>query len=184
MQKPACKVKIGSATFDSSTSQDIVSINVDLDIDVPSDGFQITLKPSAKASAIKNGDAVTIELGYEGALFKVLTGAVDTVKPAISEMAVSGLSTVSILTGTKVNQVYEKQSAGGIIKDLAGKAGIAFKDVQEGLSFPMYVIDDSKDCYTHMRELARKCGFDLFMTGDGRLVFKKYERQSPKPFKY
>ncbi|MCZ7359323.1 MAG: hypothetical protein O8C55_04535 [Candidatus Methanoperedens sp.] len=184
MQKPAYKIKIGSTTLDSSMSQEIIGIGVDLDIDVPSDSFHITLKPDTKTSGIKNGDSVIIELGYEGSLFKVLTGAVDTIKPSISELVVSGLSAVSILTATRVNQVYEKQSAGAIVKDLADKAGIAAKEVQDGMSFPMYVVDDTKDCYTQMRELARKCGFDLFMTGDGRLVFKKYERQTPRPFKY
>jgi hypothetical protein len=184
MQKPAYKIKIGSTTFEPSMNQEIISIGVDLDIDVPSDSFQITLKSGTKASAIKTGDAVTIELGYEGSLFKVLTGTVDTIKPTVPETIVNGLSTISILTGTRVNQVYEKQSAGAIVKDLSDKAGIAVKNAQDGLSFPMYVVDDTKDCYSHMKELARKCGFDLFMSGDGRLVFKKYKRQSPKPLKY
>jgi hypothetical protein len=184
MQKPAYKVKIGSAILDSTTNQEIISISVDLDINVPSDSFKIALKPGTKASAIKNGDAVVIEIGYEGALNKVLTGAVDTIEPRISEIVVSGLSTISILTGTRMNQVYEKQNAGAIVKDLASRAGIAVKDAEDGLSFPMYVVDDTKDVYMHMNELSRKCGFDLFLTGDGRLVFKKYARQNPKPFKY
>lgn len=184
MQKPAYKVKIGSVIFDSTANPEILSIGVDLDMDVPSDSFKITLKPGAKASSIKNGDAVIIELGYEGTLSKVLTGTVDTIEPKISELVVSGYSAVAILTMARINQVYEKQTAGAIVKDLASKAGIAVKDVEDGLSFPMYVIDDTRDGYTHMRELARKCGFDLFLTGDGRLVFKKYARQTPRPFKY
>ena len=184
MNKSTYKVKIGSATFDSSINPEIISISVDLDIDVPSDSFKITFKPGTKPSAIRNGDPVTIELGYDDALNRVLTGAVDTIEPGISEVAVSGLSMVSTLTGQRLNQVYEKQSAGAIVKDLAGRAGIALKEVEEGISFPMYVVDDTKDVYTHMRELARKCGFDLFMTGEGKLVFKKYARKTPEIFKY
>ncbi len=184
MQKPAYKVKIGSVIFDSTANPEILSIGVDLDMDVPSDSFNIALKLGTKASSIKNGDAIVIELGYEGALTKVLTGSVDTIEPKISELVVSGYSAVIILTIARINQVYEKQTAGEIIKDIASKAGIAVKDVEDGLSFPMYVIDDTKDGYTHMRELARKCGFDLFLTGDGRLVFKKYAKQTPRPFKY
>jgi len=184
MQKSAYKAKIGSTTFDSSISPEIISISVDLDIDVPSDSFNITLKPGAKTINIKNGDPVIIEFGYEGSLNRVLTGTVDTIEPKISEVGIYGLSLISILSSQRVNQVYEKQSAGAIVKDLAGRAGIAVKKVEEGISFPMYVVDDTKDVYTHMRELARKCGFDLFMNGEGGLVFKKYARQTPRPFKY
>ena len=56
--------------------------------------------------------------------------------------------------------------------------------MEDGLSFPMYVVDDTKNVYTHMKELARKCDFDLFFTGDGRLVFKKYVRHIQRSFKY
>ena len=182
--KPAYKIKIGSTSFESSINQDITSINVDLDIHVPSDSFTVTLKPGIKASTIRKGDPVVIELGYEDALNKVLTGAVHTIGAKISEVAVSGLSTSSVLTGMRINQVYEKQTAGAIVKDLAGRAGLGVKEVEDGLSFPMYVVDDMKNVYTHMKELARKCGFDLFFTGDGRLVFKKYVRQTPRSFKY
>lgn len=184
MQKSAYKVKIGSATLDSSISPEIISISVDLDLNVPSDSFKIILKPGTKASNIRNGDPVIIELGYEDALNRVLTGTVDTIEPKISEVAISGLSLISTLASQRINQVYEKQSTGSIVKDLASRAGIAVKEVEEGISLPMYVIDDTKDVYTHLKELARKCGFDMFMSGEGKLIFKKYTRQTPKPFNY
>ena len=184
MQKPAYKLKIGSTIFDSSMSPEIISISVDLDINVPSDSFKITLKPGTKTGNIRNGDPVIIELGYENSLTKVLIGTIDSIEPKISEVGIYGLSLISTLSSQKINQVYEKQSSGAIVKDLAGRAGLAVKEVEEGISFPMYVVDDTKDVYTHMRELARKCGFDLFINGEGDLVFKKYARQTPRPFKY
>lgn len=184
MKNPAYRVRIGSHTFESGTCQDIISMSVDLDLNVPLDSFRIDLVPGPKANRIRNGDAVIIELGYEGTLKKVLTGAVDAVESRMSSVMVEGFSVVSILTKTRVNQVYEMQTAGSIVNDLAGKAGISVKVAQEGLSFPLYVVDDTKDVFTHMKDLARKCGFDIFVTGDGRLVFKKYSRQTPRPFKY
>jgi len=68
--------------------------------------------------------------------------------------------------------------------DLVGRAGLGVKEVEDGLSFPMYVVSDTKNVYTHMKELARMCDFDLFFTGYGRLVFKKYVRQTQRSFKY
>lgn len=184
MKNPAYRVRIGSQTFETGTCQDIINLSVDLDLNVPLDSFRIDLVPGMKANRIRNSDAVIIELGYEGTLKKVMTGAVDAVESRMTSVMVEGFSVVSILTRTRVNQVYEMQTAGAIVKDLAGKAGISVKDVQEGLSFPQYVVDDTKDVYTHMKDLARKCGFDIFITGDGRLIFKKYSRQTPRPFKY
>jgi hypothetical protein len=184
MQKPAYKVKIGTETLDSSANPEIISIIVDLDIDVPIDSFKIALKPSSRASSIRIGDPVIIELGYEGALSRVLTGAVDAVETKVSQVEVRGLSLVSLLTIQRVNQVYEKQTAGAIVKDLAERAGIAVKMAEDGLSLPMYVVDETKDVYTHMKELAGRCGFDLFLGGDGRLVFKRYSQQAPKQFKF
>ena len=184
MGKPAYKVKIGSATFDSSLDQEIISIRVDLDMDVPSDSFEIVFKPSTKAGSIRVGDPAVIELGYDGELTRVLTGSIDVVEASISQVTISGLSRISSLTRLRINQVYEKQSAGFIVKDLAGRAGVSIGVAEEGLSFPMYVVEDAKDVYTHMKELALRCGFDLFLCADGKLAFKKYARQSAKIFKY
>jgi hypothetical protein len=184
MQRPAYKMNIGNITFDSSVNPEIISIIVDLNMDVPADCFKIAFKPSSKASSIKIGDSITIELGYEDSLCKVMTGAVDALEAGISQVWVKGFSAFSLLTNQRVNQVYEKQTAGAIVKDLASGVGISVKAVEDGLSLPMYVIDSTKDVYTHIKELAKRCGFDLFLSGDGRLVFKKYSREEPKQLKY
>ena len=70
------------------------------------------------------------------------------------------------------------------MKDLAGRASLTVKTAEDGISFPMYVADDSRPLYSHMRELARLCGFDLFMTPDGEVIFKKYQKKKAVPFTY
>lgn len=184
MQKPAYKVKAGSETFDSSTSSEILSINIDCDINIPLDVFRITFKLGGKGNSIKKGDEASIELGYEGSTAKVFTGTVDSVEPRAGGAVVTGYSVASALTRLKVHQVYEKQTAGAIAKDLAQQAGVKAKDPSDGISFPMYVVDDSKSAYEHMRELAMLCGFDLYMLPDGQVSFKKYAPKKARPFKY
>ncbi|HTX44196.1 MAG TPA: hypothetical protein VMC61_05660, partial [Methanocella sp.] len=184
MQKPAYKVKIGSETFDSTTSSEILSILIDCDINIPLDIFSILFKPGDKAAAIKKGGEVAIELGYEGALAKVFTGIVDAVEPKVTGTAVKGYSAAAAFAWLKIHQVYEKQTSGAIVKDLAQRAKIKVKMAEDGISFPMYVVDDSKSTYEHMKELAELNGFDLYMTPDGQVVFKKYASKTPKPFKY
>lgn len=184
MLKPACKIEIGSATFDSAVDQVIISVSVNLDMEVPADSFTVSLNPCARASAIRIGDNVVMQLGYEGALSRVFTGLVDDVEHKISQVYVRGLCPNSLLTRLWINQAYEKQTAGAIVKDLAGRVGIPIGTAEDGLTFPMYYVDDSKDAYTHMKELALKCGFDLYLGAEGKLVFKKYSRQPAKQFKY
>jgi predicted nucleic acid-binding Zn-ribbon protein len=184
MLKPAYKVKIGPETYDSTTSSEIVSINIDCDINIPLDIFKIVFKPGDKAGSIKKGDLVTIELGYEGSTSKVFTGAIDAVEPRVGSTVASGYSVAATLTRLKIHQIYEKQTAGAIIKDLVQRPGLAVKDASDGISFPMYVVDDSKSVYDHMLELAQLCGFDLFMTNEGTVMFKKFEEKKPSPFKY
>jgi len=184
MQKPAYKVKAGPETFDSATSSEILSINIDCDINIPLDIFRIVFMPGGKGGSVKKGDEVAIELGSEGSTAKVFTGTVDAVEPRAAGIVVTGYSAASALTRLKVHQVYEKQAAGAIVEDLAQQAGVKAKDPEEGISFPMYVVDDSKSAYEHMRELASLCGFDLFMLPDGQVSFRKYAPKKARVFKH
>jgi phage protein D len=97
---------------------------------------------------------------------------------------VTGLSFALRLLDLRVNQVYENQSAGNIVSDLAGRANVMTGEVSDGLRFPMYAIDDTKNAYEHIRDLAEKCGFDVYIDSENELVFKKYERKSPQTFEY
>jgi len=184
MLKPSYKIQIGSETFEPSTSSDVVSVRVNLDMDTPADRFETVFNASDKSSRLKKGDDASISLGYEENLVNVFKGAIDTIEPDISKIVIAGLSFVSRLLDLRMNQVYENQSAGSIVYDLAGRAGVKTAEVSDGLRFPMYAIDDTKNAYEHIRDLAEKCGFDVYMTSDNKLVFKKYERKSPHTFEY
>jgi phage protein D len=184
MSKPVHKIQIGSETFEPDASSDVISIRVSLDMDTPADSFTILLNASERTSKIKEGDDVSIQLGYEDRLVEVFKGAVDNLEPGISRTTITGLNFISKLLDLRVNQVYEKQAAGKIVADLAKKAGVETTEISDGLNFPMYVVDDSKNAYEHIRELVEKCGFDVYMTTENKLVFKKYERSAPHALEY
>ncbi|OPY29999.1 MAG: chromosome segregation protein [Methanocella sp. PtaU1.Bin125] len=184
MLRPAYKIKMGSKTFESESGNDVLSISTDTDLRVPLDTFRVLLRPGNGAAGIKKGDETTIELGNEGALTRVFTGLVDTVLPGISGVTVTGYTAAKLLMETRLHQIYEKQSSGAIIDDLAARAGLKARDPEDGIDFPMYVIDASKPVYEHMIEIASLNGFDLFIKPDGAVVFKKYGRSKPRPFKY
>ena len=184
MLKPNYKIEIGSETFEPGAQSPVISLQISLDMDIPADSFEVVFGHNSKSSKIKEGDAASIQLGYEDSLEGVFKGTVDNVEPGIAEIKVTGLNFAWKLLELRTNQVYESQAAGDIVSDLANKAGVTTEDVSSGLSFPMYVVDDGKNAYEHIRELAEKCGFDVYMTSENKLVFKKYEREEPQALEY
>jgi hypothetical protein len=184
LQKPSYQVKIGSTTFDYLQNPEIVRIDVDRDLNIPLDTFTLILKNSQIGKNVKNGDIVSIKLGYADSLALVMTGIVDVIEPHATNIDIKGYSMMYHLTSRRSNKVYEKQSAGDIVKELVKSAGLDLKDSEDGISLPMYTVDDTRNIYSHVHDLAIKCGFDLFVTADGKVIFKAYQRSTPKVFKY
>jgi phage protein D len=127
--------------------------------------------------AVAEGDPIALDLGYAGnGLSPVLKGAVRAVESGIATCRIEGLSPMTALLDLRLHQTYEKQTVGGIVSDLAGQAGLDVGQVEDGIDLPVYVVDDSKNAYEHARILAAKCGFDLYLDVDNKLVFKPFEK--------
>ena len=45
---------------------------------------------------------------------------------------------------------------------------------EAGNRFPAYVVDGRRSLYDHIRDLADLCGFDLYVTPEGKLVFEEF----------
>lgn len=180
MLKPAYKLTIGSTTIDSSadpTASNIVSIEVNLDMDIPADSFNIVLG-QVKNLSVKKGDSTKIELGYKDTLVKVIEGTIETIEPGITQARIIGLNSISKLLNLRINQVYENQTAGAIVADLANQSGLTIGGKEDGIKFPFYTIDSTKNGYEHIKELAKRCGFDLYLTPESKLVFKEFTKTS------
>ena len=46
-----------------------------------------------------------------------------------------------------------------IVRDLAGEAGVDTGSIEDGPTFPFYVVDDGRSGWTHVADLAAKSGF-------------------------
>jgi len=184
MLKPAYKIQVGSETFETGIKSPVVNIRVNLSMDIPAGSCEIILAQGDRSSKIKEGDDISIQIGYEGSLVDVFKGSVDSVEPRISDIRVTGMNFASKLLELRTDRLYEDQSAGKIASDLSQTAGLSTEEVSNGLSFKMYVVDHSKNAYYHIRDLAERCGFDVYVTGENKLVFKKYERSEPINLEY
>lgn len=180
MFKPAYKLTIGSTTIDSSADPaagTIIGIEVDLDMDIPADSLNIVLG-QVNGLNVAKGDSALIELGDSDTLVKVIEGTVERIEPSITRTKIIGLNSISKLLDLRINQVYENQTAGAIAADLADQAGVTMGEKEDGIKFPFYAIDSTKNGYEHIKELAKKCGFDLYLTPDSKLTFKEFTKTS------
>jgi hypothetical protein len=142
------------------------------------------------------GDALVLALDYEdgaggdlaaamGALgggssgpAQVFSGQVVAVEPALFGPRVVALNGGARLQGLRTWQFYESKSAGDIVKDLAGQAGVTPGTVEDGVSLPAYVVDARRHAYRHVAELAQLCGFDAYITPDDALVFAPFAKST------
>lgn len=146
-------------------------------MDVPADSFNIVLGQVNGLSPAK-GDSVVIELGDNDTLIKVIEGTVAGVESTITQTKITGLNAISKLLDLRINQVYEKQTAGAIAADLVSQAGLTMGEKEDGIKFPFYTIDSMRNGYEHIRDLARRCGFDVYLTAESKLVFKEFTKTS------
>jgi phage protein D len=147
-------------------------------MDVPADSLDIRLA-NVEGLTVAKGDIVSVELGYaDGALSKVIEAPVDCIESAVTALRIRGLSAMTNLLALHVYQTYEEQTAGDIVTDLAGQAEITTGDIEDGIEFAAYVVDNSRNAYQHMRILAEKCGFDIYLDVDNKLVFKEFTKSS------
>ncbi|MEM1546354.1 MAG: hypothetical protein QXP91_07830 [Candidatus Methanomethylicia archaeon] len=183
MLYPNYRLEIGSKEF-TINSQSITSITVKLGLGPKIDSCRVLLVGDDAASSIGRGDNVNVYLGYDDDLVKVFTGIVDIVDVGYSQVKVDSLSPSVNLLKLRLNRVYNNQTAGQIVSDLLSTAGVSRVEVMDGLSFPIYVIDDRLNAYEHIEKLARRCGFVFYTSSDGGLIFKKYVEDGKHTLKY
>lgn len=177
MVNPAYKLTMGDKvvdTTDKPQASTVVDLTVALDLDTPADSFTMVLGQVGGLKPARD-DKAKIELGYadNGGLTQVISGVVDAVEPSLATTRIVGFSAAPLLR-TFVDQTYEGKTAGEIVSDLASQAGVDVDTADDGIDFPAYVVDGRRSVQYHMLDLAALCGFDLYVTPEGKLVFQKF----------
>lgn len=181
MLKPGYKLTLGATTISStsvSSRDPLVSLRADADLATPAATLDAWFG-NPQSIAVAEGDPARLELGYDGSLTIIFTGVVDRMRADLSRLHVQALTNMAKLLRLHVNQVYENQTAGQVVADLAGQAGIGTGNLQNGLDLPFYVVDEARNAYQHCRELAERAGFDLYVTPEGKLTFAAFNKVAP-----
>ncbi|MGD2088503.1 MAG: hypothetical protein PVH61_20165 [Candidatus Aminicenantes bacterium] len=180
MYNPVYKIKVGSVDIDSSqpgTMGPVIRIST-LASMTPAAGTVTIILAQGNGQNVQKDDPVSIELGYDDQTVTVMKGTVQYIKPGFETLKIIAYTPVQKLLDLRLNQTYENQSAGDIVSDLAGQVNMDTQTVENGIQFPFYVIDDRKNGWEHLHDIAQKCGFDLYLTPDSKLVFKEFKNSS------
>lgn len=162
-------------TTDEPQASTIVELTVHLDMDAPANSFTLVLG-QVGSFRLQREHEVTVELGYaeDDELTQVMVGGIVSVEPGLTTSRATGHSAAQKLLRTFVDKVYEGSSAGDIVRDLAGEAGVDVATADAGISFAAYVVDGRRSVHRHMADIARLCGFDLYVDPEGGLVFERF----------
>jgi phage protein D len=69
---------------------------------------------------------------------------------------------------------YEGQSAGSIVNDLAGAAGLDTGEISEGPELPAFAVDRRRSAWAHVKSLADRLGYELYCDREGKLQFRAH----------
>jgi hypothetical protein len=177
MLAPKYTINIGSVSFDSATSDNVDSIQVNLSLDVPTDTATVILRTDDQGYNFQEGDDLDLSIGYDDDdPVKVFTGVVDSIKSSNSKIKVSALSPMWKLVTFYSNKIYDSQNCGQIVSDLISSANVDFGRISSGIDLTSYVVDNNSSAYDHIRGLADRSGFDVYISPDGKMVFEKFEK--------
>jgi phage protein D len=184
VRKPALEVRFGSGSA-SEWARAVSFVTVEAGLAPAVDVVEVALAPGQHAPAVAVGDTGSVSLGYAGALTAVFSGKVASVRRSIDGATrVVATNAGGALARLRINQSYEQLSAGEIVSDLAGRAGVTPVTAADGVSLPFYVVDDGRSAWAHVAALARVCGFAANVDATGGLVFGPPQKTPVQTFTY
>jgi len=124
-------------------------------MDFPVNRAEATLRGSRTAWGFENDDEMSAALGYEGELMGVFRGRVGIVEADVTTVRVVGVGSTWRLVNQKVNRLYEKQTAGAIVSDLAASADVYTAEVQAGFEMRVSRLLHRRR-QTHLQEIRRQ----------------------------
>jgi hypothetical protein len=123
-------------------------------------------------ASVAPGDTVEIALGFGDDQEDVLSGAVEAVDALAGGIVIEVLSATSELSRARVAQGYVDQTIADIVKDLIDKAGGRAGDVDASTQLAAYHVDERRNVWSHLVDLARLAGCDLGCAADGAVNFQ------------
>ena len=147
-------------------TQQAIAIDLRLAAGPHLDRLTVTFPASAPVEAAP-GDPVALDLdGGEGAE-TVFTGVVATIRRSLDRLEVTATNALGQLARYRPATTYENVTAGTVIRNLAGDAGVDAGDIADGVMLRFYVADPSRTATEHATRVAAWSGAILVSDPQG-----------------
>ena len=177
---PSLKLSIGSASADD-WGRVVVSLVVEAGLAPAVDVVVATVAAAKDAPTASVDDDCSVELGSGDDTTKVFTGKVQTIgRDVHGRTRIVAANGGGLLAALRVNQSYDGQSAGAVVRDLVSRAGARAGSVADGIALPYYVVDDRSSGYRHVARLARLSGCVAYVAADGTLTVETPSQAPPE----
>jgi phage protein D len=182
LMRPNYEVTLGSETFSRAQAPELVNVKVSRNVGLPTDYAEVSLIGSNYS--FKKGDATKVKLGYDDNLAQTFSGQIENISHEVNRVRITSLGAGAKLLRLRFNRVYLSQPAGFIVKNIAQEAKVKVKTASDGISFPVYAVDDLMNGYEHILKLAERCNFEAYFTPNEELVFKEWGNPKSSPLKF
>jgi phage protein D len=191
---PAFEVKVNGSRLKADVSKNIEQVQVVSKPDTI-DTFSLTIANplpelqwthTADADLFKEGNAVTIKLGYaDEALQEMISGEITHIQPTFPD---SGVPTVTIegqsllhrLLGDSQTRTFQNKTDRQIAEQIGQEAGLTVEADDTGSPLD-YVIQANKTDLDFLKERASKLHFEILVK-DKTLIFRKAKEASKKVY--
>ena len=154
VRKPAFELAFGSGSADD-WARALAEVSVEAGLAPAVDAASVVLAARDDApSASRSATPVTVSLGFaDDATVGVFAGTVRAVNRTVAgKTRVVASNGGAVLAAFRLDQGYEQQSAGAVVRDLAGKAAVDTGAIDDGPSLPYYVVDSRRSAWDARRE--------------------------------
>lgn len=178
VRRPVYEISLGG----SSTAWDnsVTAVRASAGLFPSLNAVEIDFDPAVMATpALK--DAGEVKLGYEDeGTTRVMQGQVQSMRRSLRrDSSLTLVDGGALLAQRRLQRSYEQQTAGDIVRDLAGAAEVDTDTIEDGVDLPFYVVDTGRSLHQHIATLARLSGYVALVAPDGKLHFKPYVAGQP-----
>jgi phage protein D len=179
VRKPAFEVTFGGSESDWATVVESIAVDAGLAPAVATAEVIYAARDDAPKPVLEIDGEVA--LGFDGeSPTPVFWGWVQLVQRGIAgKRRIVATTGSGVFAAFRLDQGYEQQTAGAIVRDLAQRAGMDGAWADDGPELPYYVVDSRASAWEHVTRLAALAGFAAWSDADGYVNFKPLRAGAP-----
>lgn len=147
--RPTYALTLGNALWD----RQVLALDLTQTLAPGIDRLEATLPPEAVLEAAP-GEPCRLTLGNGERDEDVFTGVIRTMEPSLHGWRVVAVNAGGQMAALRPATTFEAVSAGQVIRDLAGEAGVETGRVTDGAALAFYVADPARTAWEHVARLA------------------------------